>query len=312
MRLFVFATLFFFYAIYSPAYAESALEPVVPRLQQANPEQGKRLFLQCRACHVASPAAKATIGPNLWEVVGRKVASAPGYAYSKDLEKIGGTWDYAKLNRYLWDPKEMAPEGRMTFPGLKRSEDRLNLIAYLRTLSETPVAIPQPAAPDSAGDEATYGNLPPGKGRPAVYFTCRACHALEQFTAKQHSREQWTKTLDEMVQKHGMAMPEKWVYQRLLDYLSEHYGQKTEQEDWQGLPPGVGREEVFYTCKTCHSLKMVTQQGLSRESWAETLEWMVEEQGMNPIEDPAVEERILQYLATHYGIIDSDRLRSMP
>ncbi len=73
-----------------------------------------------------------------------------------------------------------------------------------------------------------------------------------------------------------------------------------EEEDWQDLPAGPGREEVFYTCQACHSLAIVKQQGLDRYSWDETLVWMVEEQGMEPL-DPAELELVLDYLATHYG-----------
>ena len=72
------------------------------------------------------------------------------------------------------------------------------------------------------------------------------------------------------------------------------------EELWKGLPPGPGREAVFHTCSICHSLMIVQQQGLSYESWQETLEWMVEEQGMAPL-DEAEQTLILNYLATHYG-----------
>ena len=67
------------------------------------------------------------------------------------------------------------------------------------------------------------------------------------------------------------------------------------------LPPGPGREEVYYQCQPCHSLAIVKQQRLSRDSWEETLHWMVEEQDMAPLE---TEEReiILTYLATHFGV----------
>ncbi len=88
----------------------------------------------------------------------------------------------------------------------------------------------------------------------------------------------------------------------MLDYLGIHFGVRVSQEDdWQGLPPGPGREEVFYTCKACHSLMLVKQQGMNRENWDETLEWMVEEQGMDEIDDQTMRDRILDYLALHYG-----------
>ncbi len=71
-------------------------------------------------------------------------------------------------------------------------------------------------------------------------------------------------------------------------------------EDYEGLPPGPGREEVLYTCQACHSLMLVKQQGLNREDWDETLTWMVEEQGMAEL-SAKEHDLIVDYLATHYG-----------
>lgn len=73
-----------------------------------------------------------------------------------------------------------------------------------------------------------------------------------------------------------------------------------EAEEWGGLPAGEGREVVYGLCSACHSLKLVIQQGLARESWHKTLQWMVEEQGM-PELDADTEEQVLDYLAEHYG-----------
>lgn len=73
-----------------------------------------------------------------------------------------------------------------------------------------------------------------------------------------------------------------------------------EEQDWQGLPPGKGREEVFYACSPCHSLKLVTQQGLSRVRWDETLNWMVAKQAMPEIA-PEDRKLIIDYLAEFYG-----------
>ena len=73
-----------------------------------------------------------------------------------------------------------------------------------------------------------------------------------------------------------------------------------EADEYGGLPEGLGREEVFYACQACHSLAIVKQQGLDRESWDETLVWMVEEQEMDPL-DPEERKLILDYLATHFG-----------
>ena len=69
---------------------------------------------------------------------------------------------------------------------------------------------------------------------------------------------------------------------------------------WQGLPAGPGRELVFGLCGACHSLAIVKQQGLDRDSWDETLDWMVEEQEMPPL-DAENRALVLDYLETHYG-----------
>ena len=73
-----------------------------------------------------------------------------------------------------------------------------------------------------------------------------------------------------------------------------------EEDDYQGLPPGEGRDEVFGLCGTCHSMKLVIQQGLSRSTWEEVLVLMVEEQEMAEPE-PEDEKLVLNYLAKFYG-----------
>lgn len=275
--------------------ADAALDPISPRLPAANPARGEKVFLRCKVCHVAEKVGRPTIGPNLWGVLGRPVASEPGFSYSESLKAIGGEWDFEKLSRYLFDPKAMAPETRMAFPGVKSAQERADLIVYLRTLADGPIPLPESVVEDAG---PAYGGLPEGEGREAVYFTCRACHALDQFTDRNLSREEWDALLSEMVKTNGMAAPESWARSLMLDYLAAYFGKK---QDWQGLPPGPGREEVFHTCNACHSLMLVTQQGMNRNRWDETLEWMVEEQGMNEIEDVAIRDLILDYLSTHFG-----------
>ncbi|MCG8609012.1 MAG: hypothetical protein MI864_00625 [Pseudomonadales bacterium] len=68
-----------------------------------------------------------------------------------------------------------------------------------------------------------------------------------------------------------------------------------------GLPPGPGQIEVYGLCSACHSLMIVKQQGLSKKSWLETLEWMTEEQGMADLPEE-MRDRIATYLSEHYGV----------
>jgi cytochrome c len=155
-----------------------------------------------------------------------------------------------------------------------------------------------PAADDSipsagAATGEDYEGLAAGPGREAVYFTCTACHSLKQFTQQRMSREDWDATISRMVHANKMTAPKPWARTLMLAYLSSHFG--VDIEDWGGLPPGQGREEVFYLCQACHSLKTVLQQRLSRDVWDETLVWMIEEQGM-PAPEPAEYARLLDYL----------------
>ena len=73
------------------------------------------------------------------------------------------------------------------------------------------------------------------------------------------------------------------------------------EDEWDGLPGGAGREEVYGICGACHSLMIVKQQGLSRAAWEETMEWMVEEQGMPELDGETL-DLVIDYLAEHYGI----------
>jgi cytochrome c len=153
----------------------------------------------------------------------------------------------------------------------------------------------------SAGD---YGGLPEGPGRAAVYFNCSACHALKQFVQQRLSRDAWDGLLDRMVNKNKMHSMEPWARRRVLNYLATHFG--VDEEDWQGLPAGLGREEVFYACQACHSLAIVKQQGLDWDSWDESLTWMVEEQEMDRL-GPEDRTLILDYLTTYFGRVSSKR-----
>lgn len=154
-------------------------------------------------------------------------------------------------------------------------------------------------APTHLAASEDFEGLPEGPGREAAYFNCTACHSIQQVTQQGMDREDWGDALDRMVSSNGMHPMQPWARTMVLNYLATHYG--PDNEDWLGLPPGEGREEVFYTCQACHSLKTVQQQGLSRDSWKDTLVWMVEEQGM-PEPEPDEMKLILDYLDVYYGI----------
>jgi cytochrome c len=157
----------------------------------------------------------------------------------------------------------------------------------------------EPAAVPAASEAEAYEGLPEGPGRDAVYFNCTACHSLAQATQQRMDREEWDRLLDVMVRENGMHPMPPWARTKVLNYLSTHFA-PDDGQDWAGLPPGEGRELVFYNCQACHSLAIVKQQGLDRVWWSDTLTWMVEEQAMPPL-PPDQRDVVLDYLARHYG-----------
>jgi len=99
----------------------------------ADAVKGKKLFTKCKACHNVD-AQKHKIGPHLVGIVGRKAGTADGYTkYSKAIKDSGIVWDEANLDKWLTGPKTMYPGTKMIYPGLKKAEDRADVIEYLKT-----------------------------------------------------------------------------------------------------------------------------------------------------------------------------------
>jgi cytochrome c len=93
---------------------------------------GEKTFNVCRACHEIGDGAKNLVGPVLNGVVGRKSGSYPGYPYSDANKNSGITWDEATLTEYLKNPRAKVPGTKMLFPGLKKDDDIVNVIAFLK------------------------------------------------------------------------------------------------------------------------------------------------------------------------------------
>lgn len=118
-------------------------EPLPALLAKADPAKGATDTKPCQVCHNFEKGAGAKVGPPLYGVVGRPVASIAGFNYSDTLKKMGGNWTYEELFQFLKSPKEMEPGTKMTFPGDPDAHMRADILAYLRTLSDTPVPFPQ-------------------------------------------------------------------------------------------------------------------------------------------------------------------------
>ncbi len=126
--------------------AEPAVAPtgVDALLAAADPTAGAKAVKRCTACHSLDKGGKHKLGPNLWDLIGRPIASAAGYKYSNALKgKSGETWSYDNLDAYLTKPKDWAPGTKMSFAGIKKPGQRADLIAHLRGLSDSPAALPE-------------------------------------------------------------------------------------------------------------------------------------------------------------------------
>ena len=126
--------------------AEKMAEPILAMLADADIARGQKLSKACAACHSFDKGGRNGVGPALWNIVGRKKQSGAGFTYSGTLNSQGGdVWTYAELNKFLWKPKKYAPGTKMSYAGLKKPTDRAAMVAWLRTLSDSPKAMPSAA-----------------------------------------------------------------------------------------------------------------------------------------------------------------------
>lgn len=119
------------------------LPPIGPKLASANVEAGKALFMkQCFTCHTTDKGGANKVGPNLWDIVGRKKASYAGFGYSSAMSAKGGDWGYEDIDHMIFKPTAYVRGTKMAFVGLAKEQERADVIAYLRTMAETPKPLP--------------------------------------------------------------------------------------------------------------------------------------------------------------------------
>ncbi len=147
---------------------EEALPDFGTVLPAADAAAGQKISTRCEQCHDLSKGGPNKIGPNLWGIIGRPRASHPGFAYSSGMSADKGPWTFDKIFRFLKSPQAYVPGTKMSFAGITSANDRINLIAWLRTQSDSPVAIPAPApakpaaAPAPVAPNAPANATPPG------------------------------------------------------------------------------------------------------------------------------------------------------
>jgi cytochrome c len=230
--------------------AEGGAAPSLPALlASGSVEQGQTVAKKCVACHSFDQGGANKIGPALWGVLGRDIASHEGFAYSDALSSKEGAWDYETLSAFVHNPKEWAPGTKMAFAGLNKPEDRANVILYLRSLSDSPAPLPEVPAEEPVAETtqaaATEDGAAPGDAAPAADLSallasasaergqkairvCQACHSFDQGGPNKIGPGMWG-VLGRGIASHegfsySSALSEKggtWGYETLDTYLTD-------------------------------------------------------------------------------------------
>jgi cytochrome c len=163
----------------APAEAapEVAAVPIAVLLASADAAAGEGVFKKCASCHSIEKGGPNKVGPDLWGIVERPIASHEGFSYSAAMTEFskGGTekWTFEHLNAFLTAPKQHIPGTAMGFAGIKKDDERANLILYMHTQADSPVPLPSPdaasAAPaDAAAAPAEAPAAAPAEAAPAA------------------------------------------------------------------------------------------------------------------------------------------------
>jgi cytochrome c len=122
-------------------------------LAEANVDKGAKVMKKCGQCHTWNKGGDQKIGPNLYGIMGRQIATVEGFTYSDALKAKAteiGTWSYEAIDAFITSPKKFAKGTKMVFPGIRKIKQRADLIMYLRDQSDSPMELP--AAPEPAAE----------------------------------------------------------------------------------------------------------------------------------------------------------------
>jgi cytochrome c len=188
----------YFVAVQEEASGEAEALPIDwgTVLPTADIAKGEAAFARCQACHNNAQGGADGIGPNLFGVVGGPVMHRAGFAYSDAMAKHKAeepTWGYDQLDHFLTAPGRYVPGTKMSFAGIRDTQTRIDLIAYLRTQGSGGFAIPapdparQPGAAPAEG--AATDPTAPGAGEAAQPNGGQAGGAPETGAAAQPAAE---------------------------------------------------------------------------------------------------------------------------
>jgi len=145
----------------SAAPAPEQMPDFASAIPAADVAAGKEIAQRCQQCHDLSKGGPNKIGPDLYGIIGRPRASHPGFSYSTVMTAKGGTWTYEEIFRFLRSPGRYIPGTKMSFIGLPRAQDRLNLLAFMRSWADTPPPLPPHTATQAAADTSAKAAKPP-------------------------------------------------------------------------------------------------------------------------------------------------------
>jgi cytochrome c len=125
--------------------AAPAEVPIEQMLPTASVQQGQSDAKVCLTCHNFGKGQGDKVGPDLYGIVGRPIASEPGFNYSSQLKAKGGTWTFDALNKWIENPRADVPGTLMTFGGVPSEKQRAEIIDYLNSNSDNPLPLPKAA-----------------------------------------------------------------------------------------------------------------------------------------------------------------------